>query len=89
MHLHKLPKEIVPIAPRTWTEQSLQFAVTSFFFSASIIFFNVVSVQFACVTQQRYESDKLWECLIAACKAFSLANAKGKDINGLVIRSLD
>jgi hypothetical protein len=29
------------------------------------------------------------ECLTAACKAFSLANAKGKGINGLVIGSLD
>ena len=29
------------------------------------------------------------ECLTAACKALSLANAKGKGTNGLVIRSLD
>jgi hypothetical protein len=29
------------------------------------------------------------ECLTAACKAFSLANAKGKGINELVVRSLD
>jgi hypothetical protein len=29
------------------------------------------------------------ECLTAACKAFSLANAKGKGVNELVIRSLD
>ena len=28
-------------------------------------------------------------CLTAACKALSLANAKGKGTNGLVIRSLD
>ena len=27
--------------------------------------------------------------MTAACKAFSLANAKGKGANGLVIRSLD
>jgi hypothetical protein len=31
----------------------------------------------------------LWECLTVACKAFSLANAKGKGVNALVIRSLD
>ncbi len=31
----------------------------------------------------------LIECLTAACKALSLANAKGKSTNGLVIRSLD
>ena len=29
------------------------------------------------------------ECLTAACKALSLANAKGKGTNGSVIRSLD
>jgi hypothetical protein len=29
------------------------------------------------------------ECLTAACKAFSLVNAKGKGIDELVIRSLD
>jgi len=29
------------------------------------------------------------ECLTAACKALSLANAKGKGTNRLVIRSLD
>ena len=32
---------------------------------------------------------RMWDCLTAACKAFSLANAKGKGINELVIRSLD
>ncbi len=32
---------------------------------------------------------ELWECLTAACKAFSLANAKEKGTDGLVIRSLD
>ena len=32
---------------------------------------------------------ELWECLTAACKAFSLVNAKEKDTDGLVIRSLD
>jgi hypothetical protein len=31
----------------------------------------------------------LRECLTAACKAFSLANAKEKGTAGLVIRSLD
>ncbi len=31
----------------------------------------------------------LRECLAVACKAFSLANAKGKGTNGLTIRSLD
>jgi hypothetical protein len=31
----------------------------------------------------------VWECVTAACKAFSLANAKGKGINELVIKSLD
>jgi len=31
----------------------------------------------------------LLECLTAACKALSLANAKGMGTNGLVIRSLD
>jgi len=31
----------------------------------------------------------LRECLTAACKALSLANAKGKGTNGLVIGSLD
>ncbi len=31
----------------------------------------------------------MWDCLTAACKAFSLANTKGKGINELVIRSLD
>jgi len=34
-------------------------------------------------------SDKLRECLTVACKAFSLANAKEKGTDGLVIRSLD
>jgi hypothetical protein len=32
---------------------------------------------------------QLWECLTAACKAFSLANAKVKGVNELVVRSLD
>ncbi len=32
---------------------------------------------------------QLWECLTAACKAFSIANAKQRGTNGLVIRSLD
>jgi hypothetical protein len=27
---------------------------------------------------------RMWECLTAACKAFSLVNAKGKGTNGLV-----
>ncbi len=31
----------------------------------------------------------LRECLTAACKAFSLANAKGKGVDELVIKSLD
>jgi hypothetical protein len=31
----------------------------------------------------------LWECLTAACKAFSLANGKGMGTNDWVIRSLD
>ncbi len=44
---------------------------------------------FACVTKQRTGSDKLRESLTAACKAFSLANAKEKGTDGLVIRSLD
>jgi hypothetical protein len=29
----------------------------------------------------------LWECLTAVCKALSLANAKGKGTDGLVIKS--
>ncbi len=29
----------------------------------------------------------LWECLTAVCKALSLADAKGKGTDGLVIRS--
>jgi hypothetical protein len=29
----------------------------------------------------------MWECLTAVCKALSLANAKGKGTDGLVIRS--
>ena len=32
---------------------------------------------------------RLLECLTAACKALSLANAKGNGTDGLVIRSLD
>jgi hypothetical protein len=35
------------------------------------------------------KTQSLLECLTAACKALSLANAKGKGTNGLVIRSLD
>ncbi len=31
----------------------------------------------------------VWECVTAAGKAFGLANAKGKDVNELVIKSLD
>jgi hypothetical protein len=31
----------------------------------------------------------VFECLTAACKALSLANAKEKGTHGLVIRSLD
>jgi len=34
-------------------------------------------------------SPKMRECLTADCKAFSLANAKEKGNDGLVIRSLD
>jgi hypothetical protein len=30
---------------------------------------------------------EVWECLTAVCKELSLANAKGKGIDGLVIRS--
>jgi hypothetical protein len=32
---------------------------------------------------------QMWEYLTAACKAFSLAHAKGKGVNELVIGSLD
>ncbi len=32
---------------------------------------------------------QVWECLTAACKALSLANAKGKGVDELVIRSFD
>ncbi len=51
--------------------------------------FNAVSFQLACVTKQRHRSDKLRECLTAACKTLSLASAKGKGVDGLVTRSLD
>ncbi len=34
-------------------------------------------------------SNLVWECLTAACKAFSLANGKGMGTNDWVIRSLD
>jgi hypothetical protein len=45
MHLHDLPKERVPIAPRTWKEPSSQFAVFSFLFSMhQLLFLNAVSV---------------------------------------------
>ncbi len=37
----------------------------------------------------RLHISQLLECLTAACKTLSLANAKGKSTNGLVIRSLD
>ncbi len=33
------------------------------------------------------EEKEVWECLTAVCKALSLANAKGKGTDGLVIRS--
>jgi hypothetical protein len=77
----------LPKAPRTWKELSLQFNLL--LFNASIIFLNAVSFCFACATQQRHGSDKLWECLTAGCKAFSLANGKGTGTNDWVIRSLD
>jgi hypothetical protein len=41
------------------------------------------------VTKQRHGSDKLCKCLIAGCKAFSLANVKGTGTNDWVIKSLD
>ncbi len=37
----------------------------------------------------RWTMARLCDCLTAACKAFSLANAKGKGVNELVTRSLD
>ncbi len=84
----KFSKERLPKAPRTWKGLSLQF--NPFRVNCcSIFFLNAVSVQFACVTLQRHGSDKLLECLTAACKAFSLANAKGMGTNDWVIRSLD
>jgi hypothetical protein len=64
-------------------------AVQSFAFQCFNYFLNSVSFCFACVTQQRHGSDKLRECLTAACKAFSLANGKGTGTNDWVIRSLD
>jgi hypothetical protein len=82
-----LPKERVPKATRTWKELSLHFNLL--LFNASIIFLNAVSFRFACVTQQRHGSDKLWECLTAGCKAFSLMNGKGTGTNDWVIKSLD
>jgi len=36
-----------------------------------------------------FDISNVLECLTAACKALSLANAKGKGTNGLVIRSFD
>ncbi len=52
--------------------------------------FNAVSV-FDLLVQLSKElgSDTLRGCLTATCKAFSLANAKRKGVNELVIRSLD
>jgi hypothetical protein len=44
-----------------------------------------VSVETLCIPFGLY----VWECLTAACKAFSLANVKEKGTDGLVIRSLD
>jgi hypothetical protein len=41
MHLHALPKERLPTAPRTWKELAL---LQSFFFNASMVFLNAVSV---------------------------------------------
>jgi hypothetical protein len=37
----------------------------------------------------RAVASAMWECVTAACKAFSLANAKGKGVDELVIKSLD
>jgi hypothetical protein len=51
-------------------------------------YFKTQSDYFACVTKRRTGTDKLLECLTAACKALSLANAKGKGTK-LVIGSLD
>jgi hypothetical protein len=50
---------------------------------------NALSFHFACATQQKHGSDKLWECVTAGCKAFSLANGKGTGSNDWVIKSLD
>jgi hypothetical protein len=44
-----------------------------------LLFLSAVSFRFACVTQQRHGSDKLWECVTAGCKALSLANGKEMD----------
>jgi hypothetical protein len=79
MHLHDSPKERVPKAPRTWKQLSLQFNLFLQLLFNKIL--NAVSFCFACVTQQRHGSDKLWECLTAGCKAFSLANVKGTGTN--------
>jgi hypothetical protein len=82
-----LPKERLQSALRT----SKELALHSFlpFNCCSIIFLNAVSFGFACVTQQRHGSDKLCECLTAACKAFSLANVMGTGTNDWVIKSLE
>jgi hypothetical protein len=87
MYLHDLLKERLQSTPGALKELSLQFNLLRF--NASIIFLKAVSFCFACVTQQRYGSDKLWECLTAGCKAFSLANGKGMGTNDWVIKSLD
>ena len=46
------------------------------------------SVIFCVCNLAKYGSDKPWECLTAACKAFSLVNAKKKGIDGLLIAKL-
>jgi hypothetical protein len=61
----------VPIAPRS--SQRAGIAFIPFLFKASIEFLNAVSVQFADKNEQRQGSDKLLECVTAACKTFSLA----------------
>ncbi len=90
MHVHNLLKERLPIESRTLKEPALH---SIFFFSLlqmmpNKYFKNAIRL-FACVTKQRTGSDKLIDCLTASCKAFSLANGKGKGTNGLVIVSLD
>jgi hypothetical protein len=65
------------IAKSTKNLERAVIAVQSFAFQCFIIIFYAVSFRFACGTLQRHGSDKLWECLTAACKAFSLANVKG------------